>query len=93
MDPDVESYDFYQNLPCNVMALLLVFCQSKVWYHVVYMFLIHLHVLTPGRSVLMQSEQASYSNGGSASVSIDMDSVQRDQTDQMQLVEQQVCRV
>ena len=43
----------------------------------------------------MQSEQASRSasmDGGSSSVSIDMDSVQRDQQNQMQLIEQQVCQ-
>ena len=51
-----------------------------------------IHTHTPGRSVLMQSEQASRSaiNGSTSSVSIDMESVQRDQQNQMQLVEQQV---
>ena len=40
--------------------------------------------------MLIRSEQTA---NGSSDISIDMDSVQRDQHSQMQLVEQQVCYI
>ena len=44
-----------------------------------------------GNSVLMRSEQSAYGNSVDGSVSIDMDSLQRNQDSQVQLLEQQVC--
>ena len=44
-----------------------------------------------GNSVLLRSEHAAASGGGNGNISIDMESLQRDQQDQMQLLEQQVA--
>ncbi len=50
----------------------------------------YFYCLFAGNSVLMRSEQNAFASADGGTVSIDMDSVQIDQHDQMQILEQQV---